>query len=278
MLKDQRIMKIKFIWIALVSVVVTACGGADEEDRFIARDVEVLYHLAADRLESRQYAFAATIFDEVERQHPYSPWARQAQLMAAYAYYRSNDYEDAILATERFLSLHPGNKAAPYAYYLIALSHYEQISDVGRDQRVTELALTALQQVVRRFPESDYARDAQLKLDLTRDHLAGKEMQVGRFYQQQGQYLAALNRFKNVIDQYGTTSHIPEALHRMVELYTALGITQEAEQVAAVLGYNYPNSRWYRHSYGLVTGEVVELDTEEEEGKKTLLSRIFSIF
>lgn len=258
----------------LVMLIGLAACARNNEDRYVARDVEVLYHLGVDRLEKRQYQLAAAVFDEVERQHPYSPWARQAQLMTAYAAYQANEYEDAILAAQRFLTLHPGNKAAPYAYYLIAVCHYEQITDVGRDQRVTEDALRALTEVVRRFPDSDYARDAQLKLDMTMDHLAGKEMTVGRFYERQGQYLAAIGRFRTVIEKYQTTSHVPEALHRLVESYTALGIEPEAEQVAAVLGYNFPESKWYRRSYRLVTGKNVSGDDESQ----SLFSKIFGIF
>ena len=231
---------------------VSACSSKDE-DTYVARDVEVLYTVAFERLERRQFKLAAALFDEVERQHPYSVWARRAQLMSSYAYYQANDYEDAILAAERFLALHPGNSAAPYAYYLIAICHYEQITDVGRDQKTTEQALGALREVVRRFPETEYARDAQLKIDLTRDHLAGKEMEVGRFYQNQNQFLSGLGRYRKVVEQFETTSHVPEALHRLVEIYLSLGITEEAQAAAAVLGYNFPDSKWYRYSYKLLT-------------------------
>lgn len=236
---------------------VTACSSKDE-DTYIARDVEVLYSVAATRMERKQYKLAAALFDEVERQHPYSVWARRAQLMSAYNYYEGKEYEDAILAAERFLALHPGNSSAPYAYYLIALCHYNQITDVGRDQRVTERALKALEEVIRRFPDSDYARDASIKRDMTRDHLAGKDMEIGRFYQSQKQYLAGLGRFRNVVENYQTTSHVPEALHRLVESYLALGIAEEAQAVAAVLGYNYPNSKWYKYSYATLTGQKLE--------------------
>lgn len=228
-----------------------ACSKKDE-DTYIARDVEVLYNLGHDSLGKKQHRLAAAAFDEVERQHPYSVWARRAQLMASYSYYMANRYEESVLAAERFLSLHPGNKDAPYAYYLIALCHYERIIDIGRDQRTTEQALDALTDVVTRFPDTDYARDAQLKLDLTRDHLAGKEMEIGRFYLTQAKYLAAIGRFQRVIDEFQTTSHAPEAMHRLVEAYLALGIEAEARQVAAVLGHNFPGTKWYRYSYALL--------------------------
>ncbi len=234
---------------------VAACSSGENEDRYVARDVEVLYNLAQDNLKKKNYRLSALAFDEVERQHPYSVWARRAQLMAAYAHYMTNNYDDSVLAAERFLQLHPGNRSAPYAYYLIAISHYEQMSDVGRDQEQTLRAQNALVEVIRRYPDTEYARDAKLKLDLTLDHLAGKDMEVGRFYMQRKEFLAAQIRFRNVIEQYQTTSHTPEALHRLVEVYLALGIYDEAKMAAAVLGHNYPGSKWYRYSFNLLSGK-----------------------
>lgn len=266
-------------WTLALAVVlaVTACSSKDE-DTYIAQDVEVLFNLGVDRLESRRYRVAAALFDEVERQHPYSIWARRSQLMAAYAHYESNEYEDAVLSAERFLTLHPGNASAPYAYYLIAISHYEQITDIGRDQRKTKDALKALDELIRRFPKSEYARDAKLKLDLTLDHLAGKDMEVGRFYQNQRQYLASIGRFRNVVDKYQTTSHVPEALHRLVESYLAIGIASEAQTVAAVLGHNFPNSKWYRFSFSLLSGEDLEPEVKATGKDKSWLDKIFNIF
>ncbi|MFZ5609547.1 MAG: outer membrane protein assembly factor BamD [Pseudomonadota bacterium] len=229
-----------------------ACGGGERERKFVARDVGALYNMGKDRLHSSRFTEAAAFFDEVERQHPYSQWARRAQLMSAYSYYQANKYDDAILAAERFLALHPGNKDAPYAYYLIAISHYEQIIDVQRDQKSTEKALAALEEVVRRYPSTAYAEDARLKIDVTRDHLAGKEMEIGRFYQRQGQYLAAVIRFRRVLEEYETTSHVPEALHRLAESYLALGVREEAVKAAAVLGYNFPDNKWYQRCYKLL--------------------------
>jgi outer membrane protein assembly factor BamD len=231
----------------------SACASDDKRDTsYVARDVETLYNLARERLERRQYKQAAQLFDEVERQHPYSVWARRAQLMSAFSYYAARDYQESILAAQRFLSLHPGNKDAPYAYYLIALNYYEQISPVDKDQKITQQALDALSELVRRYPDSPYAADARLKIDLTSDHLAGKEMEIGRYYESQGQFLAALSRFRNVVERYQTTSHVPEALHRMVESYLALGIPEEARRSAAVLGHNYPGSEWYERAYELI--------------------------
>lgn len=241
-----------------------ACGG-DKEAPYVEEKVEPLYNSAVNALEKSDYEKAAKNFDEVERQHPYSTWATKAQLMAAYANYEANKYDDAVVSLDRFIRLHPGNRDVAYAYYLKALCYYERISDVGRDQGITEQALTSLEDVVRRFPDSKYARDAKLKIDLTRDHLAGKEMEIGRFYLKRGYYLAAINRFKNVIDKYQTTTHVPEALHRMVEAYTALGDTEEARRIAAVLGHNYPGSEWYVDSYAVATGTDLR-DQAEDKG------------
>lgn len=219
---------------------------------YVARDAESLYAAAKERLDRGDVQTAAALFDEVERQHPYSVWARRAQLMGAFAYYLRKDYNKSIETAQRFISIHPGNKDAPYAYYLVALDYYEQISDVDRDQKITEQALTALQDVQRRFPGSQYAADAALKVDLVHDHLAGKEMQIGRFYQRTGQWLASEIRFQNVVDKYQTTSHAPEALYRLTESSLALGLPSEAKKYAAVLGVNYPGSKWYQRAYRLM--------------------------
>ena len=241
----------RFLPAVLGLSLLAACGNKPE-DTYIARDVETLYNLAADTLGKKDYRIAGILFDEVERQHPYSVWARRAQLMSAYAYYRAQQYDESILSAQRFLSLHPGNKDAAYAYYLIALCYYERIADVKRDQKITQQAKTALTELVRRYPDSDYANDARLKLDLTNDHLAGKEMDIGRWYQSRRDYLAAVSRFRSVLETYQTTSHAAEALHRLVECYMSLGLRDEAVKTAAVLGYNYPGSRWYERSYALV--------------------------
>jgi len=252
---SPRIARAAVVGPALAALLLTtACGGgsANEDVAYVARDVESLYSEAQRRLDRGNTLFAAALFDEVERQHPYSPWARRAQLMSAFSYYLARDYNKAIQNAQRFLSIHPGNKDAPYAYYLIALSYYEQISDVNRDQKITEQAQTALEEVNRRFPQTEYAADARLKLDLVADHLAGKEMEIGRFYQRSGQWLAAAIRFQNVIEEFETTSHAPEALYRLTESNLALGIPDEAVKYAAVLGANYPGSEWYEKAYKLI--------------------------
>jgi outer membrane protein assembly factor BamD len=235
---------------------IAGCAGGGKTTRadtqYVARDVNTLYNLAKKRLDQRDYATAGAVFDEVERQHPYSVWARRAQLMSAFSYYAAKDYTKSIESARRFLSIHPGNRDAPYAYYLISLSYYEQITDVTRDQSTTKQALDALGELVRRYPDTRYAADARLKTDLVRDHLAGKEMEIGRFYQRRAQWLASVMRFRTVVDQYQTTSHTPEALMRLTESYLALGIPAEARRSAAVLGANYPNTKWYQRAYSLV--------------------------
>ncbi len=227
-----------------------ACSG-DDEPEYRELTVFEIYNQATEYLEDDRFRDAAWFFDEVERQHPYSVWATKSKLMAAYSHYMNNKYDDAIASLDRFIQVHPGNRDVVYAYYLKALCYYEQISDVERDQDMTQQALIALEDIITRFPESAYARDARLKIDLTRDHLAGKEMTVGRFYLRRQHYLAAVNRFRNVIESYGNTTHAPEALFRMVEAYTALGLRDEARRSAAVLGYNYPGSDWYEDAYTL---------------------------
>ncbi|MEZ5709668.1 MAG: outer membrane protein assembly factor BamD [Blastomonas sp.] len=236
------------------ALTLSACASGDNEvnTNYVARDVNTLYAAAKYRLDRNQYQISAALFDEVERQHPYSPWARRAQLMSAFSYYLADDHNKSIQAAQRFLSIHPGNKDAPYAYYLIALNYYEQISDVTRDQKITEQAKQSLGEVVRRYPDTRYAADARLKLDLVNDHLAGKEMEIGRYYQRSSEWLAAAMRFREVIDEYQTTSHTPEALYRLTESYLALGVPVEAKRSAAVLSANYPGSEWYQKAYKLM--------------------------
>src|SRR5271166_4391487 len=244
---------LRWFGVAALIAALTACGGAKKE-AYVEKPVDDLYNKAMDELVEERYTTAAKTFEEVESQHPYSVWATKSQLMSAYALYEAGNYGEAIIAADRFIQLHPGHRDIAYAYYLKAISYYVQIVDIGRDQKTTELALKALDDVVRRFPDSKYARDAKLKLDFTRDHLAGKEMEIGRYYLNRGQYLAAMNRFKRVVDNFQTTTHVPEALERLVECDLALGLSDEAKANAAVLGYNFPGSEWYEDSYALVTG------------------------
>lgn len=252
----SKVLRIAVLATATMAISLTAgCAGrgsAKKDTAYVARDVDTLYMAAKERLDRGQAKAAAVLFDEVERQHPYSPWARRAQLMSAFSYYVSRDYAKSVQAAQRFLSIHPGNKDAPYAYYLIGLSYYEQISDVTRDQKITDQALRALTELVRRYPNTQYAADARLKLDLVNDHLAGKEMEIGRFYERSGKWLAATIRFRTVVEKYQSTSHTPEALYRLVETYLSLGIPEEAQKAAAVLGKNYPGSEWYQKAFSLM--------------------------
>ncbi|MEH6403037.1 MAG: outer membrane protein assembly factor BamD [Sneathiella sp.] len=255
-------LRVRVFFVVTLSLLAVACSSDDVED-YQERPVQQLYNEALAALNAENYIAAAQGFDEVERQHPYSVWSTKAQLMSAFAYYQSNKYDQAILAAERFIELHPGNRDVPYAHYLKAISYYEQISGVGRDQKATQQALDALQKLVRRFPNTEYARDAKLKIDLTRDHLAGKEMEIGRYYLKSDQYIAAINRFRQVIEKYQTTTHVPEALHRLTEAYMSLGITDEAQTAAAVLGHNFPGSEWYQDSYALLDENYLRPEVDE---------------
>lgn len=243
-------------------LLLVACAA--EEEVYQEEPVENLYNAALAQLDNGEYEASAKAFAEVDRQHPYSIWATKAQLMGAFSFYQNNEYDDAIIALDRFIRIHPSNRDVPYAYYLKALSYYEQISDVGRDQQMTRLALKALREIITRFPNSKYSRDAALKIDLTQDHLAGKEMEIGRYYQNQGQYLGAINRYKKVVDQYQTTTHVPEALHRLTSSYLALGLIDQAKKTASILGHNFPGSEWYIDSYELVEGKAVRPKPKEK--------------
>ncbi len=258
--------------LAVCGALISGCSSNDEMTaQYIERPIDQIYSDAWAQIAAENWLFAGRQFDEVERQHPYSVWARRAILMSAYSYYQGNRYPEAIDAATRFIQLHPGNKDVPYAYYLKAVSLYEQIGDVDRDQGKTDEALTALQDLIQRFPDTEYARDARLKVDLARDHLAGREMMIGRFYLKQGDYLAAINRFRSVIDKYQTTTHAPEALERLTEAYLSLGVVREAQTSAAVLGYNYPGSRWYMDAYTLLTDQNVA----PAEDKESWISRAY---
>lgn len=245
----------RYIPIFLVVILLAACSSSEEktvDENAPKHTAEEYYNIALDGLQSGQYESAIESFREIERQYPFSPWASRAQVMVAYAYYKDSEYDDAIGAIDRFVSLNPGNENVNYMYYLKALSYYERISDIGRDQKITQQAKDALRDVMRRFPQTEFARDARLKLDLVNDHLAGKEMEIGRFYQKQKKYIAAINRFKAVVERFETTSHAPEALYRITETYLALGVLSEAQKNAAVLGHNFPESKWYHYAYRLV--------------------------
>ncbi len=234
-------------------LLVAACS--DKEKPYVERPATDLYIEGYKNLLKNDYKDASESFDEVERQHPYSEWATRGQLMSAYANYLNGDYDKGAATLDAFIQLHPGYKHIDYAYYLKALCYYDRILAVTRDQKNTYEGLNALQAVVKKFPDTKYGRDAQLKIDLVYDHLAGKEMNVGRYYMRHRLYLAAINRFQVVIDAYQRTTHVPEALHRLVECYLALGLKKEAQVVAAVLGHNFPGNEWYGDCYLLLKGE-----------------------
>ncbi|MEM1422139.1 MAG: outer membrane protein assembly factor BamD [Pseudomonadota bacterium] len=249
----------------VLSVVLAGCSAGDDVLR-ASEDTpaNVLYEQAQSAQSGGDLERAALIYNEVERLYPTSQLAKRSIINSAYVSYEADQFDLAILSAQRYLDFYPSDKDAPYAQYLIAVSHYDQITDVGRDQARTAQALQALRELVNRYPESEYAREGQIKLELTLDHLAGKEMEIGRFYLKRANYVAAINRFQNVIERYQTTSHVEEAMHRLVEAYLALGINGEAQAVASVLGYNFPGSPWYVDSYALLTGR--NLAPREEEG------------
>ena len=231
-----------------------------------------IFQLGEAQLADGNERDAAKTFNEIERLYPFSQLAKRAIIMSAFSSYTAGDFGTARSSARRYLDLYPSDKDAPYAQHLIALTYYDNIVDVGRDQEMTQNALQALTEVVSRYPDSDFARDAQLKIDLTRDHLAGKEMEVGRYYLKRGHYSAAINRFRIVVDKYETTSQTPEALHRMVEANLALGLEKEALASAAVLGQNYRGSDWYANSYELLTGKNL---LPEGQGGDNFLSRVY---
>lgn len=264
-----------------VLLALSACGSSKKDDTSDAiatvAPVEVLYNNGLDALNARRFATAGDQFNLVEQNYPYSTWAVNAQLMSGYAQYLQNKYTDALATLDRFIQLHPAHRDIAYAYYLRALCYYEQIADIQRDQRGTEQAMNALREVVNRFPDSSYARDAQLKIDLCNDHLAGKEMEIGRYYQGQHLYTAAIGRFQRVVNDFQTTNHVPEALARLVEVYLALGLKDDARRTAAVLGYNYPGSRWYQDTFSQLADDGIAVPTgkqrPEDDQRPGFLSR-----
>ena len=262
--------------LVLASALLAGCSlfeksGPDIED-MTARQI---YDRGEAQLADDEPLLAAQTFDEVERLYPFSQLAKRATIMAAYSYYEAEDVSSARAAAKRYLDLYPSDVDAPYAQYLIALTYYDNIVDVGRDQATTKAALRELNEVVQRYPDSDYARDAKLKIDLTRNHLAGKEMTVGRYYLKRGHYVSATNRFRVVIEDYQTTSHTPEALHRLVEAYLSMGLDQEAQIAAAVLGRNFPGSDWYVDSYRLLAGRDLAPAREEDGFFSEVYRRVF---
>lgn len=246
----------------VLAVFLAGCGMGSKTAQELPLEsftAEQIYGRGEFELNRNRYEEAASFFGEVERLYPYSEWAKRSLIMTAFAYHSGGQYAESRGAAQRFLDVYPADDDAAYAQYLLALSYYDQIDEVGRDQGLTYQALQALREVIEKFPDSEYARSAMLKFDLAFDHLAAKEMEVGRFYLKREQYSAAINRFRVVVEDFQTTSHTPEALHRLVEAYLSLGLTDEAQTAGAILGYNFQSTPWYQESYALLTGRGLKL-------------------
>ena len=267
----------RFLIIPALLLTLAACSGDKVDKNKLTPDepVGALYNKASNLLDKKEYKAAAKSFSEVERQHPYSQWAVRAQLMEAYADYQNLDYDEAVVVLDQFIDLHPGNEETAYANYLRALCYYERIADVRRDQTYAHEALKGMQDIISRYPDTPYAKDAAIKIALINDHLAGAEMETGRWYLKQKLYIAALTRFRVVIEKHQTTSHVPEALERMVECYIALGLGEEAKSSAAVLGHNFPGSKWYQDAYGLLVKNNLTPEPEDESWISDVWNWIF---
>src|SRR5580704_9045077 len=259
--------------LALFAASLMGCSLFGKDEDYIPDDpADMLYNEGLYLLNNKQdYREAAKKFDEVDRQNPYSDWARKALLMSAYAYYQGGKFDECINAAKRYVTLHPGSSDAAYAQYLIGASYYDQILDVQHDQARADKAVAALEEVVRKYPDSEYALNAKKKIDIARDQLAGKEMEIGRFYMKKRDFTGAINRFKVVVTQYQTTREVEEALERLTEAYISLGILDEAQTAAAVLGHNFPDSAWYKDAYKLVKSA----GGEPTENKGSWMSRAF---
>jgi outer membrane protein assembly factor BamD len=242
-----------------LAALLSACAGTGPEnvplENFTAQQI---YERAEFELASRNPDDAARYFGEIERLYPYSDWAKRALIMQAFSFHRDGDYPNSRASAQRYLDFYPADDDAAYAQYLLALSYYDQIDDVGRDQGLTFQALQALRQVIERYPDSEYATSAVLKFDLAFDHLAAKEMEIGRYYLKRGHYTASINRFRVVVEQFQTTTHSAEALHRLVESYLSLGLTSEAQTAGAILGHNFRSTQWYEDSFALLTSNGLE--------------------
>src|SRR5271170_4322947 len=277
--RARVLVAMSFVTMSLVTMSfavmsLAGCSALQKDDEYVSNTpADKLYNEGLYLLNDQaDYKGAAKKFDEVDRQNPYSDWARKALLLSAYAYYQSELYDDCVNAAKRYVTLHPGSPDAAYAEYLIGASYYDQILDVTRDQARADKAINALEEVVRKYPTSEYAASAKKKIDLARDQLAGKEMEIGRFYLKKRDFIGAINRFKVVVTHYQTTRHVEEALMRLSEAYVALGIIDEAQTAAAVLGHNFPDSTWYKDAYTLVKTAGGEPTTEN---KDSWISRAF---
>ncbi|RYG60166.1 MAG: outer membrane protein assembly factor BamD [Alphaproteobacteria bacterium] len=271
-------MKNKIILVpVLMAAVLAGCASGKPEGE-LTGTVGSLYNDGMDDIQGKRYPKAVHNFEELERQYPYSGWATRGQIMTAYAQLMNEDYDESLATIERFIKMHPGHQHLAYMYYLAGLNHYYQMTDVNRDQSQTQLALDAFNEVVNRFPQSPYARDAKLKITLCADHLAGKEMTVGRYYQKQRLHLAAINRFRNVVQNYQTSSQTPEALYRLTESYVSLGVDDEAVRAASILGHNYPGSKWYAEAYDLLTTRKLAPAGQKESWAKRISEGFEDLF
>ncbi|HLH94035.1 MAG TPA: outer membrane protein assembly factor BamD [Xanthobacteraceae bacterium] len=251
---------------------INAWFSKDDDEEVAEEPADKLYNEGLYLLnDKKEYKSAAKKFEEVDRQHPYSDWARKSLIMSAYAYYESGDYDETVNAARRYVTLHPGSPDAAYAQFLIGSSYFDRIPDISRDQDRAEKAVAELEEVVRKYPNTEYADSAKKKIEIARDQLAGKEVDIGRWYMQHHDYTGAINRFKTVVTRYQTTRHVEEALMRLTEAYMSLGIVDEAQTSAAVLGHNFPDSPWYQDAYNLVKSRGLE----PTENKSSWISRAF---
>ncbi|CAM4148182.1 outer membrane protein assembly factor BamD [Palleronia rufa] len=253
----------RLIGLGLIGLALSGCGGsrlASRDAPLENLDAATIFQRAELSLETDDPERAAELYGEVERLYPYSEWGKRALVMQALAFHRDRDYDSARGAAQRYLDFYPTGEDAAYAQYLLALSYYDQIDDVGRDQGLTFQALQALRTVIEQYPDTEYARSAVLKFDLAFDHLAGKEMEIGRYYLKRKNYAAAVTRFRVVIEDFQTTTHTPEALLRLVEAYLSLGLEDEARTAGAILGYNYQSTEWYQRAYALLTGRGLTVE------------------
>lgn len=270
MMRQKSIPLIALIVWAMILTNCSRPGSEPEEVALEGRSAQEIFQSAEALLVNRKTEKAAKRFSEVERLHPYSEFARRSVIMSAFAYHQAEKYEDSRTAAQRYLDFYPADEDAPYAQYLIALSYYDQIDNVSRDQGVTFQALQALRTTVERYPDSEYSTSALLKFDLALDHLAGKEMEIGRYYLKRGHYAAAINRFRVVVEDFQTTTHTAEALHRLVESYLSLGIIADAQTAGAILGHNFQGTDWYNDTYVLLTGQGISTDEASDKSSKWL--------
>lgn len=277
-MKNKTIFQNLSLLAVIAATALLAACASDKPEGELNGTVGTLYNDGMDNIQNKKYPAAVHDFEELDRQYPYSGWATRGQVMTAYAQMLNEDYDESGATIERFVKMHPGHQSLPYMYYLAGLNHYYQMTDVNRDQSETQQAMDAFNEVVNRFPQSPYARDAKLKITLCTDHLAGKEMTIGRYYQGQKMHLAAINRFRNVVQNYQTSSQTPEALYRLTESYLSLGVTDEAVRAASILGYNYPGSKWYSQAYDLLTARKLAPEGQKEDWAKKLAKGFKDLF